>query len=77
MERASVIVDIDGRVLTQPARGEALILARVDLARARDKAFGARNDVLRDRRPELYGPIATRAVDDGAVLRSSAHAGVG
>lgn len=74
---ASVIVDIDGRVLTQPARGEALILARVDLARARDKAFGARNDVLRDRRPELYGPIATRAVDDGAVLRSSAHAGVG
>ncbi len=73
---ASVIVDVDGRLLTEPAGGEALLLARVDLARARDKTFGARNDVLRDRRPELYSRIAPEAVDDGAMRRPAAHAGV-
>jgi 5-aminopentanamidase len=51
---ASVIVDPDGRMLTAKAPGEALLTATVELSRARDKAFGERNDVLRDRRPELY-----------------------
>lgn len=56
---ASVIVDPDGRMLTEKAQGEALLTARVDLARARDKGFGERNDVLGDRRPELYSRPAT------------------
>ena len=51
---ASVVVDPDGRMLTTKAPGEALLTATVDLARARDKGFGERNDVLADRRPELY-----------------------
>lgn len=51
---ASVIVDPDGRMLTAKAEGEALLIATVDLARARDKAFGEHNDVIADRRPELY-----------------------
>ena len=74
---ASVIVDADGRLLTPPAVGEVLLTATVDLARARDKAFGARNDVFGDRRPELYSKIARTAVDDGGVRQSSAHACVG
>jgi 5-aminopentanamidase len=54
---ASVIVDVDGRLLTQQAGGEAILMAQVDLALARDKTFGERNDVLADRRPELYHQI--------------------
>jgi predicted amidohydrolase len=56
---ASVIVDPDGRMLTEKAPGEGLLTATIDLARARDKAFGQRNDVLGDRRPELYSRAAT------------------
>jgi predicted amidohydrolase len=52
--QASVIVDPDGSVVAGPADGEALLLADADLARARDKSWGERNDVLGDRRPELY-----------------------
>jgi len=62
---ASVIVDPDGRILTKKASGEALLTATVDLARARDKAFSERNDVLADRRPELYGRPA-QLVERGA-----------
>jgi predicted amidohydrolase len=61
---ASVIVDPDGRMLTEKASGEALLTATVDLARARDKAFSERNDVLADRR-ELYGRPA-QLVERGA-----------
>jgi len=42
-----------------PADAPALVIADVDLAAARDKAVGPRNDALADRRPELYG-IAIR-----------------
>ena len=52
--QASVIVDPDGSVIAGPADGEALLVADLDLARARDKAWGDRNDVFGDRRPELY-----------------------
>jgi 5-aminopentanamidase len=39
-----------------PASAEpALLIADVDLAAARDKALGPRNDALADRRPALYG----------------------
>jgi predicted amidohydrolase len=55
---ASVIVDPDGRLLTAQAAGEAILTATVDLARAREKTFGDRNDVLGDRRPELYDELA-------------------
>jgi predicted amidohydrolase len=52
--QASVIVDPDGSVVAGPAQGEAVLVADLDLARARDKAWGERNDVFADRRPELY-----------------------
>lgn len=48
---ASAIIDPDGRLL---ATGDDLLLAAVDLARTRDKRYGERNDVLGDRRPEVY-----------------------
>lgn len=51
---ASVICDPDGRLLAGPVEGPALLSAGCDLERARDKALGARNDVLADRRPHLY-----------------------
>ena len=61
---ASVIVDPDGRMLTEKASGAALLTATVDLARARDKRFSERNDVLGDRRPELYGqPVPAVAAE--------------
>ena len=62
---ASVIVDPDGRMLTGKAAAEALLTATVDLARARDKDFSERNDVLADRRPELDGRPA-RVIERGA-----------
>jgi 5-aminopentanamidase len=52
--QASVIVDPDGSVIAGPSAGEALLVADLDLARARDKSWGDRNDVFVDRRPELY-----------------------
>jgi predicted amidohydrolase len=47
----------DGWLLAGPpaAAEPALVLADVDLAAARDKALGPRNDALADRRPALYG----------------------
>jgi predicted amidohydrolase len=61
---ASAIVDVDGRLLTERATGEAVLIAKVDLARARDKGLGERNDVLRDRRPELYQQAATTTLTE-------------
>jgi 5-aminopentanamidase len=56
----SVIVDVDGFPLAGPAAsGETVtVLARCALDEARDKRLNQRNDVLADRRPELYGPLA-------------------
>ncbi len=52
---ATLIADELGTVLAgPPGRGETLVLAEADLARARDKRWNERNDVLGDRRPELY-----------------------
>jgi predicted amidohydrolase len=52
----SVIVDPDGFPIAGPAdRDEALtLIAACRLSRATDKRVGDRNDVLADRRPELY-----------------------
>jgi len=52
---ASAIVDPDGRLLAGPATGEVILVADLDLGRARDKSYGDRNDVLADRRVDLYG----------------------
>jgi hypothetical protein len=51
---ASVICDPGGHLLAGPVRGPALLQAGCDLSTARDKSLGPRNDVLADRRPELY-----------------------
>ena len=59
--QASAIVDPDGRVLAGPVEGPAVLLAELALERARDKSLGERNDVLADRRPELYAAGAEPA----------------
>lgn len=51
----------NGRPLQQAgARGDAVITADIRPAETRDKSFNPINDVLRDRRPEHYGPIVSR-----------------
>jgi predicted amidohydrolase len=59
----SVIAGLDGERLAGPPEdgGEALLLADLDLGRADDKRVSERNDVLADRRPELYGPLVAEA----------------
>lgn len=56
----SVITDPDGWPLAGPHPGdhELTVAADCDLAVAADKKISERNDVLADRRPELYGGIA-------------------
>jgi predicted amidohydrolase len=53
----TAIAGPDGWLLAGPPEvpEPALLVADVDLAAARDKALGPRNDALRDRRPALYG----------------------
>jgi predicted amidohydrolase len=47
-----------GRLLTERLRGEGLVSAEIDPAVTHDKHGSERNDVLADRRPELYGALA-------------------
>ena len=51
----TAIIDQTGWVVASQG-GEGPAAADLDLARARDKRLGERNDALGDRRPELYGP---------------------
>ena len=53
----SVILGPDGYPLAGPVLADqpALLTAPADLARARDKRLAGDNDLLGDRRPELYG----------------------
>ena len=53
---ASVIIDPDGFPIAGPISADepALLLAEVDVARSRQKSLGERNDVLGDRRTDLY-----------------------
>ncbi|HEX3978347.1 MAG TPA: nitrilase-related carbon-nitrogen hydrolase [Solirubrobacteraceae bacterium] len=60
---ASAICDPDGRLLAGPVTGPATLQATGDLERARDKALGARNDVLADRRPHLYATTTKETVN--------------
>ena len=57
----SAIAGPDGWLLAGPpeAAEPALLIADVDLATARDKALGPRNDALADRRADLYGAAAS------------------
>jgi predicted amidohydrolase len=57
----SVIVDLDGFPVAGPATetDEDLLVADCALASARDKGLGEHNDVLGDRRPELYRSIVS------------------
>jgi predicted amidohydrolase len=57
--QASVIVDPDGSVVAGPQAGRALLVADIVPAAARDKRWGERNDVLADRRPDLYAAPPT------------------
>ena len=55
---AALVVDADGTLLARrcpTTTGRPTALATLDLAAARDKRWGAWNDVLADRRPGLYG----------------------
>jgi predicted amidohydrolase len=56
----SVIVDADGWPLAGGVASEltATFLAECDLSAALDKGISPNNDVLADRRPELYGRVA-------------------
>jgi 5-aminopentanamidase len=66
----SVIVDPDGWPLAGPAPGghgrthAMTITADCHLASAADKRISARNDVLTDRRPSLYGAVTREDRDD-------------
>jgi len=52
---ASLVAAPDGRVLAQgPEEGEVVLEAEIDPGQARDKRVTRLNDVLADRRPELY-----------------------
>ncbi|SEL37185.1 nitrilase-related carbon-nitrogen hydrolase [Streptacidiphilus jiangxiensis] len=57
----SVIVDLDGFPVAGPATEKSadLLLADCALATARDKRLGEHNDVLGDRRPDLYRSVTT------------------
>lgn len=57
-EGGSVIAAPDGSLLAGPVpdRGEGMLLADCDRARARDKRTGSRNDAFADRRPDRYAP---------------------
>lgn len=56
----SAIVKPDGfpAVSADPATGEQVLLASCSLTTAQDKRISPTNDVLADRRPELYGKLA-------------------
>ena len=61
----SGIVSPDGYPLTETSRGGGVqtVLASCDLARTREKRTSARNDALRDRRPDLYGALVRTGHD--------------
>jgi predicted amidohydrolase len=52
----SVVADPDGWLLAGPPPdyGPGLVIADCELGKARDKTWNERNDVFRDRRPDLY-----------------------
>lgn len=65
---ASLICDPDGWPLAgpAPADSEAMPVADCDLTAALNKTISSHNDVLADRRPELYGGLVRRTLAAGA-----------
>ncbi|MBZ9780285.1 nitrilase family protein [Pseudomonas sp. REP124] len=63
--QGSVIVDADGYPVAGPAEqgGEQMLLASLNLAEARNKRISQRNDLHRDRRPQLYNLMNTCSHD--------------
>jgi predicted amidohydrolase len=55
----SVIIDPDGYPVAGPVLADhpTTLLAEVELSRARNKAISANNDLVADRRPELYSGV--------------------
>lgn len=54
----SEIVSPRGEILVRAPRDEeSLMIVEIDPAAARDKSLNRYNDMLKDRRPELYGPL--------------------
>ena len=55
----SAIIGADGWIKAErPERDAGVITADVDVATARDKTVSARNHILDDRRPDVYGQLA-------------------
>ena len=69
---ASCIVDPEGWLAAGPVDGygDGILYADCDLALARNKAWGERNDVRGDLRPELYAS-ARPATDPSSIASSS------
>jgi 5-aminopentanamidase len=69
---ASCIVDPDGWLAAGPVEGygAGILYADCDLALTRDKAWGERNHVVGDMRPEVY-PTARPASDPSRIASSS------
>ncbi len=61
----SVIAGPDGYPLAGPALADrpAVLTAACDLPRARDKSLGGDNDLLADRRPDLYAWVPDKRVE--------------
>ena len=72
---ASCIVDPDGWLAAGPVDGYGvgIVAADCDLALAREKAWGERNDVREDLRPELYA--SPRPASDPSRIASSSERG--
>jgi predicted amidohydrolase len=72
---ASCIVDPDGWLAAGPVKdyGVGILHADCDMHRARDKAWGQRNDVVGDLRPELYA--SPRPASDPSRIASSSERG--
>jgi predicted amidohydrolase len=72
---ASCIVDPDGWLAAGPVEdyGIGVLDAECDLAQARQKAWGERNDVVGDLRPELYA--SPRTASDPSRMASSSERG--
>ncbi|HKO75214.1 MAG TPA: nitrilase-related carbon-nitrogen hydrolase [Gaiellaceae bacterium] len=72
---ASCIVDPDGWLAAGPVDGygEGMLYADCDLGLAREKAWGERNDVREDMRPELYA--SPRPASDPSRIASSSERG--
>ena len=62
----SLLISPRGEELARaPSAADAILTAEIDPAAARDKRVTPRNDLIADRRPELYGEIVGRATKPG------------